>query len=168
MLSHAYSVTECKGQARFCLLWGMGSTLGAVLGIVGGFPAAICAGLFAYIILTLNRTTAPFVYLPSITAVGILTGVVVGMAQARVLAWPKAARRRWIVRSAIGYHDQEWSLRSWDRRFQWRRHGRSGGSVPDRQCSVGHVGQRDRQLSHKDRLSDRKSTAGTGDRRREW
>jgi len=103
MLVQSREVKDCRGAARFCLLWGVVSSLGAAGGMVAGFWAAFIIGITAFILTSSFSWAAPFTLSLSIAAVGVVMGVCVGIAQSVALPWSREARGRWIVRSLLGW-----------------------------------------------------------------
>lgn len=103
MLVQSQTVKDCRRGARFCLLWGMVSSLGTVGGAVSGFGIAVFIGILAYILTSAFPWVAPFTLALSVAAVGVVTGVCVGIGQSFVLPWSREARGRWIVRSLFGW-----------------------------------------------------------------
>ena len=103
MLVNTQSVSNCRSEARFCVLWGLVTSLGTVLGIAAGFSIAVFVGIAAYLLTNAVPWLSPFALVPSVAAVGAVTGSGVGTVQSFVLPWPRAARGQWLVRSLFGW-----------------------------------------------------------------
>lgn len=103
MLVHSDVVKDRRGGARFCLLWGVMTSLGTASGVVGGYWAAFAIAFAAYLLTKCLTWSAPVTLSLSVAAVGVGIGICVGIGQSMVLPWSMEARGRWIVRSLFGW-----------------------------------------------------------------
>jgi hypothetical protein len=103
MLVSTESVSNSRSEARFCVLWGLVTSLGTVLGIAAGISIAVFVGIAAYLLTNAVPWSAPFALVPSIVAVGAVTDSGVGAVQSFVLPWPRAARGQRMVHSLFGW-----------------------------------------------------------------
>lgn len=99
MVLRANPVSDCRSGARFCLLWGLVSSLGSALGVVGGIVPAYWVGVVVGA-LGANHSEG---FALSVATVGAITGAVVGFGQSFLLRWSVEARFRWVVRNLCGW-----------------------------------------------------------------
>lgn len=103
MLINIQPASNCRNEARFWLLWGLATSLGAVAGIASGYVVALLVGVASYLLAAVIPWLKPFALIPPMAAVGTMIGIVVGSAQSVVLPWPRVAREQWLLRSVYGW-----------------------------------------------------------------